>query len=218
MYKEEILQLNISDKLYSFIQITNIDEVFDDLIKSDNGDEEIEDFIPYWTELWPSAIGLSKFIIDYNQLFENKKIIEIGCGLGLPSIVSAAYSTDILATDLLKDAISFAFKNAKLNGLDLNIKFNILDWRSNDSKQKYDVVLASDVAYEQRYFEDLPNALDRLMHEDGIAVLSEPGRKFTKPFIDILNTKFKIFSYSYPVDWRGVSHEIDIYLMKKKIA
>lgn len=216
MYKEEILELSISDKKYSFIQISNIDEVFDQLIDSDYGNDEIDDLIPYWTELWPSAIGLSKFIIDHNDLITDKKVIEIGCGLGLPSIVAASYSSNILATDLLNDAIIFASKNAKINKLDSRINFKLLDWRNPDAAQKYEIVLASDVAYEQRFFEDLPGALFHLMTDDGVAILSEPGRKFTEPFIDMLNKKFHVSNHKYLIEWRSVKNEIGIYVMKKK--
>lgn len=216
MYKEEILELKISDKKYSFIQISNIDEVFDHLIDSNTGNDDLDDFIPYWTELWPSAIGLSRFIIDHSSLITNKNVIEIGCGLGLPSIVAATYTSNIHATDLIKDALNFASKNAKVNNVSSRIKFSVLDWRSYDDAVHYDIVLASDVAYEQRFFDALPNALGAMMSDEGISILSEPGRKFTEPFLEALNQKFDVSKHTYLVEWRSVNHEIGIYVMKKK--
>ncbi len=217
MYKEEILKLNIKDKNIDLIQITNVDEVFDQLIKSNPDDENLlDERIPYWTDLWPAAIGMAEFILENEPLFENKKLIEIGCGLGLPSISAAHLAKEVTMSDYLDDALVFAKRNAELNNL-TNIKFENIDWRNIDSShQKYDVILASDIAYEQRFFDDLPNALKSMMHYNSMVVLSEPGRAFAKVFMDGLEEYFAVKMFAREVNWRGNKFNVGVYVLRAK--
>ena len=70
MYKTETLALKICDKTYNINQVTNVDEVFDHLIHTAKDDVNVSDErIPYWTEIWPSALALSEFIIKNHGLF-----------------------------------------------------------------------------------------------------------------------------------------------------
>jgi predicted nicotinamide N-methyase len=217
MYKEEIINLKIIDRMIDLIQITNIDEVFDTLIQSEKDNpSSLEDQIPYWTELWPSAIALAQYIEENRSIFKQKDVIELGAGLGLPSLVASPYCNTTLLTDLLPDAVNFAERNAIMNNL-MNIDFQIMDWRNiKEENKKFDIILASDIAYEKRFFLDLPNAIKSLMHEDSLAIITEPGRSFAKPFIEDLSHHFKMDKQLKTIDHRGVKVEIGIYLLYSK--
>jgi predicted nicotinamide N-methyase len=217
MYKEEILHLTIKNCSVDLIQISNVDEVIDALIASNPNDEAyVDERIPYWTDLWPAAIAMSEFIIENTSMFEHKKVIELGCGLGLPSIIAADIVKEITMTDYLDDALVFAKRNSELNHLS-NISFQKLDWRNiNTGHQKYDVILASDIAYEKRFFEDLPNALKTLMHYHSLAILSEPGRAFASDFLEGLKEHFSVTKFSKEINWRGTKFNVGIYLLRAK--
>ena len=45
--------------------------------------------LPYWTYLWPSAIGLARYL-DLSRKFEGERTLEIGCGFGLAGIVAVS--------------------------------------------------------------------------------------------------------------------------------
>jgi predicted nicotinamide N-methyase len=216
LYKEENIKLHIQELDLQLYQITNIDEVFDALITSEkNNPALIDERIPYWTELWPSAIALSEFIIENSLLLNDKKVIEIGAGLALPSLVASRFCDYITTTDYIQDALHFAQRNSELNKIE-NIKFDLLDWRNiRDDHPKYDVILASDIAYEKRFFADLPTALLSLMHEDSIAILTEPNRLFAKPFIDALHKNFAIESSQKSINHRGINVQVGIHLLRK---
>jgi predicted nicotinamide N-methyase len=216
LYKEEIIKLHLQGRDLELYQITNIDEVFDALIASEKTNPAlIDERIPYWTELWPSAIALSKFIIKNASLLKYKQVIEIGAGLALPSLVASPFCNSITTTDYIQDALHFAQRNSVLNKIN-NIKFELLDWRNiKENHTKYDIILASDIAYEKRFFADLPKALLSLMHDDSIAILTEPNRLFAKPFIDDLGKYFSIQSSQSPVNHRGVNVQVGIHLLKK---
>ena len=76
--------------------------------------------------------------------------MELGAGMGLPSLVAASYTSAVVCSDYLTDALIFAKKNAELNGI-LSIRYECIDWRSYNSDQRYRLILASDIAYEKRF-------------------------------------------------------------------
>ena len=70
--------------------------------------------LPYWAELWPSAIALARWVSRYPGL-EGKRVLELGCGLGLSGIAAAAAGARVTMTDYDEDALLFARFNAALN-------------------------------------------------------------------------------------------------------
>ena len=47
------------------------------------------DHFPYGWMLWPSAIGLSKYILSNPQRFAGKRVLELGCGVGMSGVAAA---------------------------------------------------------------------------------------------------------------------------------
>ena len=170
--------------------IENIDALFDALIQKGVDHEDVKDErIPYWAELWASAIALSLYLVE-NQLVSNEKsVTEIGCGLGLPSIVAGLLGAkEVILTDYLPEALDFAKQNWLQNLPEKNARFQVLDWRNPDPSVSADILLASDVAYESRAFEPLLNAFKILLNPNGIILITEPNRYISKKFFLGLNT------------------------------
>ena len=86
-------------------------------------------------------------------------LIEIGCGTGLPGIVAGSRGARITFTDYIEEALELAEHNWKLNHAG-KAAFVRLDWRTPPALEPADVLLASDVAYEQRAFQPLHDRLD----------------------------------------------------------
>ena len=82
-----------------------------------------DEFLPYWAELWPAATALAEALPDVGGL----RVVELGCGLGVPSLVAAARGADVTATDWAEDAIELLRANAAQNGLGLVAE--VRDWR-----------------------------------------------------------------------------------------
>src|SRR5690349_21867958 len=71
---------------------------------------EEEEFLPYWAELWPSGVALAKAIAD--RSLRGARVLELGCGLGLPSLAAALGGGRVLATDWSPAAIDLLEDNA----------------------------------------------------------------------------------------------------------
>src|ERR687891_1653246 len=78
---------------------------------------EHEEFLPYWAELWPSALALARAIAG--RSLRGARTLELGCGLGLPSIAAALAGGRVLATDWSPDAVAMTAENAARNGAEL---------------------------------------------------------------------------------------------------
>ena len=180
-------QIGIGKRQYTVLSVTNFDELYDQLVQKGLEHEDVADErIPYWAELWPSAVGLATHLVHHEHLLVGKSVLEIGAGLGLPALVAASVGASVRATDYLQDAVDFAKRNAAINGIS-DMHFETFDWRMAEGYEKFDVLLASDVAYERSQFEHLQRAFGHLVKADGLILLSEPNRYIAAPFLDELS-------------------------------
>ncbi|WP_089940014.1 class I SAM-dependent methyltransferase [Candidatus Entotheonella palauensis] len=165
-----------------------------------------------WAELWPSAIGLARYL-DRDVPLRGKQVLELGCGLGLLGVVTARDGARVLCTDYEADALAFARYNALQNGC-RDVRFRLVDWRYPALKRRYDAILASDVIYEARNFGPLVALLQRFLARGGRAFFADPGRSNAVPFFALLRQRgFTYQKVVEPVEWEG-RHEIAIYVIK----
>lgn len=136
---------------------------------------------PYWSQVWPSAIGLSLFLLQHTELLAGKKVLELGAGLGLPSIVAAAWAAGVLCTDKEPGAIEMVQRSAAFHRLQ-HLQAMVMDWRAPDEIHA-DIVLLSDVNYETEHFQQLRQLIDQLTDRGITVILSTPQRLMAKDFI-----------------------------------
>ncbi|HEU5214321.1 MAG TPA: methyltransferase domain-containing protein [Gaiellaceae bacterium] len=139
-----------------------------------------EEFLPYWAELWPSGLALARHVAT--REVRGLRVLELGCGLGLPSLAAAAGGAEVLATDWAEDAIELLQRNAERNGLFLRVAR--VRWSEPEPLLRaapWDLVLGADLLYEARNAEQLAELLPRL---GGDVLLAEPGRPHAKDVLD----------------------------------
>jgi predicted nicotinamide N-methyase len=132
-----------------------------------------DEFLPYWAELWPAALALAEALPDVRGL----RVVELGCGLGVPSLVAAARGADVTAVDWAEDAIVLLRQNAARNGLTLRAERR--DWRE-PWDERFDLVLAADVLYERRNVEPV---LARLRELAPVALIGLAKRPYEDAFL-----------------------------------
>ena len=143
---------------------------------------EQEEFLPYWAELWISAVALAHDVSM--RSLRARRTLELGCGLGLPSIAAARAGGRVLATDWSEDAVLATAANAERNGVE--VETLRCSWAEPDAlveRAPWPLVLASDVLYEQRNVDELLAVLPRLVDETGLVLLADPGRVPAERFL-----------------------------------
>jgi predicted nicotinamide N-methyase len=143
---------------------------------------EHEEFLPYWAELWASSVALAHDISM--RSLSGRHTLELGCGLGLPSIAAALAGGRVLATDWSPDAIEATAANAERNGVEVEtLRCSWAEPEPLIERAPWQLVLASDVLYEARNVELLLDLLPRLVDETGLVLLADPGRVPAERFL-----------------------------------
>jgi predicted nicotinamide N-methyase len=151
---------------------------------------EREEFLPYWAELWPSALALARVLA--RRPLTGRRTIELGCGLGLPAIAAAAAGGRVLATDWAPDAIAMTARNAERNGVELATRLYRWDAPPEPLGPPWPLVLASDVLYERRNAEPLLALLPRLTAASGEVWLADPSRAPAADFLAAAAERWRI--------------------------
>ena len=141
---------------------------------------EHEEFLPYWAELWPSALKLADALAE--REVRGIGVVELGCGLAVPSVAAAVAGARVLATDWSEEALGFAARNARLNAV--YVETLLCSWTAPQpllERAPFDLALASDVLYERRNVDPLLALLPRLTEE---VLLADPGRPALRQFLD----------------------------------
>ena len=148
-----------------------------------------DDRLPYWAQLWPAGQVLAEAVLTTDDL-ARRRVLELGCGLGLTAAAALVAGADLLAVDCEPDALAFAAYNVRaLAGVSLVTKLG--NWRGPDDpcgwlEPPYDVVLAADVLYERRDVEPLTALVPRLLAPGGWLWLAEPRREAGGLFVALL--------------------------------
>ena len=111
------------------------------------------------------------------ERLDGLRVLELGCGLGLPSLVAAARGAEVTAVDWARDAVDLLRRNAVRNGLALACEVH--DWR-RPLPGRFDLALAADVLYERRNVEPV---LARLREAAPEALVGLAGRSYEAEFL-----------------------------------
>lgn len=137
--------------------------------------------LPYWAELWPSAIALARWTLETPGL-RGRKVLELGCGVGLGGITAARAGGAVTMTDYEEDALLFSRYNLAINVRPPLPVVRHLDWRSPDGIGRYDVILGADIVYERRNFNPLLGLFRRVLRPAGCVMMTEPDRSIGRDF------------------------------------
>ena len=140
---------------------------------------------PHWTKLWPAALAMGDFINQHPELVQNKNVLELAAGLGLPSFVAARYAKTVTCSDYLVEAV--ATMNTSAQHLQLsNVTCQVLDWNHLPHDLTADVLVLSDINYDPEQFAQLYQVLQRFLQQGTVILLTTPQRIMGKPFIENL--------------------------------
>jgi predicted nicotinamide N-methyase len=159
-----------------FLKPSNPDTVLDSI---SNEQYEKDKFLPYWAELWPSTLAMLDFLTTTD--FHFTRSCELGSGLGIVSSVLAHRGQTVIASDIAFDACRYA----RANILRSNNTARVVcaDWRTMPFKQGlFDLLIASDVLYEERWIEPVLGSLEYLLSGNGAACIADPCRTWWEPF------------------------------------
>jgi predicted nicotinamide N-methyase len=100
-------------------------------------------------------------------------VLEVDCGLALPSVIAARHGADVLATDGATDAVVFAAH---------------VDWSTHGDalveRGPFDLVLAADVLYTKANVEAAAALFPKLVRRGGMLLIADPNRAGAAHFLE----------------------------------
>jgi predicted nicotinamide N-methyase len=168
---------------------------------------EHDEFLPYWAELWSSGVALAHDVS--RRALRGAPVLELGCGLGLPSIAAALAGGRVLATDWSPDAIRATEENARRNGVE--IETAVVAWGAPEpivERGPWRWVLASDVLYEPRNVDLLLELLPRLVDRSGEVLIADPSRTPAERFLELARERWEVRSSVSPRAARARIHHL----------
>jgi len=156
----------------------------------DDGPVEWAPLVPYWAVLWRSGVALARALGE--RSLAGLRVVELGCGMGVPSLTAARGGAAVLATDQDAEAVELLGRNSSRNGASIGVAR--IDWADPGellSAGPFDLVLAADVLYERAAVSQLTELLPKLAPR---ALVADPGRPAANAFLTEARRRWRVSS------------------------
>jgi predicted nicotinamide N-methyase len=195
-------EIHCASRLFRIAMVRQPEKLLDAITTAEFAHDER---LPYWAELWTSALVLAERVLGDTAL-RGADVLELGCGLGLAGIAAAQAGADVTMTDYDQDALLFARWNAAAN-LDAEALARVhilpLDWREPLGK-RFDRIIGADIVYERRHFIPLLSFFSAGLNPGGTVLLTEPDRKMGDDFFAVAREQgFQVSAEHVTVQRRG---------------
>ena len=135
-------------------------------------------------QLWPAGTLLAHAMEGFD--IRGKRILELGCGIGLASLVLQRRGADIVATDSHPLAEVFLAYNAALNALPA-VNYRHVRWDEPlPALGRFDAIVAIDVLYEPGHAVLIAGLVARHALPDAEVLVADPGRGNSARFARLL--------------------------------
>lgn len=207
-YRLQESTLEFGGRNLSVLAVASIDDLLDQVVDGDD--------IPFWAEIWPSSLGLMKYVAKNSRQFRGKTVLELGCGVGVLGLAIQLCGGILTQSDYRVEALQFAAVNASRNGLE-PAKTLLADWRSFGTMDRYDWIIGSDILYEKKLHPYLLGIFERNLADHGRVILADPGREYAKQFIkETLPQPWRYDHGQETVNQDNRELAIDLYIVQKQ--
>lgn len=145
---------------------------------------------PFWAKIWPSAFALADFLQEQPHWVKDKQVVELGAGIGLPSLLMAKDAASMIVSDRAPEAVVLLQKNIEYLGL-LNVKAACLDWNEFPEGIRADTLLLSDINYAPEQFGPLLVLIRKMLMQGTTILLATPQRITITPFAEAIQPYIK---------------------------
>ncbi|HEU0305666.1 MAG TPA: methyltransferase domain-containing protein [Lysobacter sp.] len=150
-------------------------------------------------QLWPAGRLLAQAM--YRFELGGERILELGCGIGLASLVLQRRGANVVASDIHPLTEPFLAYNSALNGLP-SVHYRQLRWDAPlATLGHFDVIIASDVLYEQGHAELIDAVIARHASDAAQVLITDPGRGNSARFTRLMGLQgYSLEESRYPMN------------------
>jgi len=157
----------------------------------------------YWDRIWPSEVALSECLIHqfYPRKLIGTRVLEIGCGTGLAGVVAAQLGAFTMFSDMVPITLEAVKESCRLNHIS-NFDTCTLDWSEKiKSKDRYDLVLGSEVFYDEGILANIFHVLEQVLAPGGNGMFCDPNRLGLDTIERAFKKKFLLAIEKIPLNW-----------------
>jgi predicted nicotinamide N-methyase len=146
---------------------------------------------PYWVEIWPSSVAVSRCLVrmavDLGNSLRGKRVLDLGCGLGVPGVTAASVGATVSFADMQADALAFAAWNARrLHPDSTKPVCHRIDWSQDVVPGKFEILVLADVSYRPVHHGPLLRHVESCLAEGGLVLHADPFRREADGFLKSL--------------------------------
>jgi predicted nicotinamide N-methyase len=125
-------------------------------------------------KIWECSIDLVNYLVSHPEMVKDKRVLEIGCGQGLPGIVCLTQlgASQVTLQDYNQEVLDKATKQTvslNLTSPDQSSKCSFLggSWEHlstlDSLKNQFDIILMTETLYNNSYYPSLLNFIDHCL-------------------------------------------------------
>lgn len=199
----QMTHVKFGEQSLELLKVADIDELLEGVTDADQ--------IPFWADLWPASLGLTRYIFNNRHLLRERTVLELGAGIGLAGIAAKIAGANVLQTDYAEAALRFTRLNSLRNGLP-EPRLLLADWRHFPQIGQFDLIIGADILYEKTLHPSLTELIANALKPDGVLWLADPGRDYALEFVlSLMEHGWQAKQLRVPVVYELRTHQIDIY-------
>lgn len=194
--------LQAAGRRWEISSVTDLDA----LMEGVHTNEDLVNF-PFGMQLWAAAEALVSRLALEPALVKDKRVLEIGAGVGFVGLVAAHLgAAQVVQTDYHPDCLALCRSNAALNGI-TNLTVRKGDWRDwPEELVGFDLVIGADILYERSLHSQLTALLPKLGDK---ILLADPLRPAALEFLEKREAdSWTIWTEAKRLKWAGEWRDI----------
>lgn len=140
-YEVAFEEIRVGEHRLQILQLVDLEKYIDRLVEEPGSKIEL----PFWAKIWPASILLSYYLTSLTPEPDRKKVIELGCGIGLAGLFAASRGFNVILSDYNLDALIFSKINILKNSLQDRAAVLQVDFTRNRLNQKFDYIIGSEI-------------------------------------------------------------------------
>lgn len=127
------------------------------------------------------------------------RVLDLGCGLGLPGIAAAVSGCAVTFADVQADALTFVRWNLQCLAPKSPASFLRMDWSREVVEGRFDLIIMSDVSYRPVHHLALWRHVENCLAPGGLVIHADPERRESRAFVSELHQRMQVKERVIPV-------------------
>lgn len=200
-YDAEIFPVKIGKHELRFYKPKSIDRFI-------NPDDLMDGF-PLWAKIWEASAVLVQYMADL-PVKPERRILELGSGLGVAGICAAVLGHHIMLTEYNPDALNFLRANAEINHC-RHLTVHHLDWVKPTLEGTFDLIIGSEIVYQESTVKALGGIFEQFLAPRGKVILAEGIRSTGAIFFEKMSARFDIRTKKFTLRSREKLETVILY-------